>query len=258
VTAVAQRNVVATWDDAHRYSPAPRHRRRLIVAALRQAGATEVLDAGCGQPFLLAALRARLGVPCYGCDVSDAVIEDPGWAGIADELRVVDLEREAWPDGRTFDAVVCSEVLEHIADWRAALGNVAGMARRHLLVTVPGGRRRAMDAIVGHRRHFTMAEIADALRAEGLRPVWARRWGWPLHTLYRWAISCAGAQRMYETFGTERYSRGQIALSNALYAAFFANDPFRAGDQIIVLAHREHPGSGHSLQHRKLVWQRKT
>jgi SAM-dependent methyltransferase len=238
MTATAQRNVVAAWGDAHRYSPAPRHRRRLIVSALRGLGVTEVLDAGCGQPFLLQAVRAQLGVPCYGCDISDAVVEDPAWAGIAEELRVVDLERETWPDGRTFDAVVCGELLEHIGDWRAALRNVAAMTRRHLLVTVPGGRRRPMDAIVGHHRHFTVADIADALRAEGLTPVSARRWGFPLHTFYRWAISRAGAERIYETFGTERYSRAQIAVSDALYAGFFVNDAFRRGDQIVVVARR--------------------
>jgi SAM-dependent methyltransferase len=234
VSVVAsERNVVAEWDDAHRYSPAPRHRRRLIVSLLRQAGATEVLDAGCGQPFLLEELRVKLGVPCSGCDVSDAVVAQ--WGG---DLRVVDLERERWPDGRTFDAVVCTEVLEHIDDWRAALHNVGAMARTHLLITVPGGKRRPMDAIVGHRRHFTVPQVVGALREQGFEPVVARRWGWPLHTLYRWAISRAGAERMYRSFGTERYSRAQIALSNALYAAFFANDPFRRGDQIVVLAKR--------------------
>jgi SAM-dependent methyltransferase len=237
VSAVAERNVVAEWDDAHRYSPAPRHRRRLVAELLRRAGATEVLDAGCGQPFLLAELRAKLGVPCFGCDVSDAVIEDPAWRGVADELRVLDLEREAWPDGRMFDAVVCSEVLEHIDDWRAALRNVAAMTRGHLLVTVPGGKRRPMDALVGHRRHFTVSQVSEALRAEGFDVVLERRWGWPVHSLYRWAISRA-ADRMYESYGTEHYTRTQIAVSNALYGAFFVNDLFRTGDQIIVLARR--------------------
>jgi SAM-dependent methyltransferase len=238
VSLATERNVVAAWDDAHRYSPAPRHRRRLIVNALASLAPAEVLDAGCGQPFLLAALGARLGVRCYGCDVSDAVVGDPAWAGVAEELRVVDLEREAWPDGRTFDVVVCSEVLEHIADWRAALGNVVSMTRRYLLVTVPGGRRRRMDAIVGHHRHFTVAELEEALRTAGLTPVSGRRWGFPLHTLYRWAISRVGANRMYETFGTEHYSRAQIVLSDALYAAFFVNDGFWRGDQIVVIARR--------------------
>jgi SAM-dependent methyltransferase len=235
MTAPAERNVVARWDDAHRYSPAPRHRRRLIARALRALHPADVLDAGCGQPFLLAELRARLGVPCYGCDVSDAVIDDPAWQKVAKELRVVDLERESWPDGGTFDAVVCSEVLEHVPDWRAALGNVVAMARRYVVITVPGGKRRAMDALVGHHRHFVPGQIAAALRAEGCEPVWVRRWGWPVHSLYRWGISRAGADRMYHSFGTERYSRAQIALSNVLYGAFFVNDLFHRGDQILVL-----------------------
>jgi hypothetical protein len=62
---------------------------------------------------------------------------------------------------------------------------------------------------------------------------------------------------MYDSFGTERYSRAQIALSDALYGAFFVNDLFRGGDQVIVLARRPQ-GSSLSLQHRNLVWQRKT
>jgi len=95
-----------------------------------------------------------------------------------------------------------------------------------------------MDAIVGHHRHFTVAELEEALRTAGLQPVSGRRWGFPLHTLYRWAISRVGAHRMYDSFGTERYSRAQIALSDALYAAFFMNDAFRRGDQIVVIARR--------------------
>jgi SAM-dependent methyltransferase len=239
VAGAAERNVVARWDEAHRHGPAPRHRRRLVIDLVRGLGASEVLDAGCGQPFLLAELRARLGVRCYGCDVSDAVIEDPAFAAEAEELRVVDLEREAWPGGRRFDVVVCSEVLEHVPDWRAALANVTGMARAHVLVTVPGGRLRPMDRLVGHHRHFAPATIVAALREEGFDPVLVRRWGFPLHSLYRWAISGLDPERLYASFGTApRYSRAQRLLSAALYAAFYVNDVFARGEQVIVLARR--------------------
>lgn len=231
-------NVVAGWDDAHRYTPAPRHRRRLIVDLVRDLGAREVLDAGCGQPFLLRELRDQLGLRCYGCDISDHTIEDPAWQGIAEELRVINLEQETWPDGRTFDLVVCSEVLEHIPDWRAALHNVVAMTGDHVLITVPGGKRRPMDAIVGHHRHFTIDMVASALREEGCEPIIGRRWGLPMHTLYRWAISRVGADRMYDSFGSEGYSRTQILLSHLLYGAFFVNDAFHGGDQIFVLARR--------------------
>src|SRR5947209_2086163 len=47
------RNVVADWDDAHRYTPAPRHRRRLILKWVSGLDFADVLDAGCAQPYLL-------------------------------------------------------------------------------------------------------------------------------------------------------------------------------------------------------------
>jgi hypothetical protein len=231
-------NVVAAWDEAHRYTPAPRHRRRLVVNQLRKLpGLHDCLDAGCGQPYLLAEVRDKLGLRCYGCDVSDAVMTDPHARAMADELRVLDIAHERWPDDRAFDVVVCSEVLEHVEDWRAALGNLVAMARRYVLITVPGGKRRPMDEIVGHHRHFTPPEIASALREEGCEPLIARRWGFPFHTLYRWAISRVGAERMYERYSAgHSYSRGQVVFGELLYRLFFVNDLFRSGDQVMVLA----------------------
>ena len=233
-------DVVAGWDDAHRHSPAPRHRRRLVVELVGGLQPADVLDAGCGQPLLLAELHDALGVPTYGCDISDAVMEDPRSRALAHELRVVDLEHEAWPGGRTFDVVVCSEVLEHIALWRAAVANVAAMARRHVLITVPGGRIRPMDRMVGHHRHFRPEELVAELDGHGFEPVLVRRWGFPLHSLYRWAISRLGAERMYAQFSGERrpYGAAQRRLSGLLYRAFFLNDRFHSGDQVIVLARR--------------------
>jgi SAM-dependent methyltransferase len=228
-------NVVHGWDEAHRLSPAPRHRRRLVVDMVRGLGVRDCLDAGCGQPYLLADLQRELGLETYGCDLSDRTMEDSAGSPVAREFRVLDLSKEVWP-GRTFDLVICSEVLEHIPDWPAAVANLARMARRYVLITVPTGRVRAMDRMVGHTQHFDGPELVATLGAAGCWPLAVRRWGFPFHSLYRVAIS-SQAERVYDAFGGgEAYGRSQKLVSEALYRLFFANDLFRTGDELIVLA----------------------
>ena len=70
-----EKNVVAGWGDAHRYTPAPRHRRRLILNMLKGLDFADCLDAGCAQPFLLQAMVERFRVAGFGCDISDQVME---------------------------------------------------------------------------------------------------------------------------------------------------------------------------------------
>jgi SAM-dependent methyltransferase len=225
------------WDEAHRLSPAPRHRRRLVVDVVRRLGVRDCLDAGCGQPYLLASLKDELDIETYGCDISARTMEDNAGSPVAREFRVLDLSQEVWPD-RTFDIVVCSEVLEHIPDWPAAVANLARMAREYVLITVPTGKVRTMDRMVGHTQHFAGPELVAALGASGCRPLEVRRWGFPVHSLYRKLIS-AQADRVYDAFSGEdggRYGPIQKAVSQVLYRLFFLNDHFRSGDELIVLA----------------------
>ena len=100
-------NVVHGWDEAHRLSPAPRHRRRLVVDMVRDLGLRDCLDAGCGQPYLLEELQRELGIETYGCDLSDRTMEDSAGSRVAREFRVLDLSKEVWAD-RTFDLVILS------------------------------------------------------------------------------------------------------------------------------------------------------
>lgn len=235
---VNARDVVAGWDDAHRYSPAPRHRRRLVldwVAGLRFA---DCLDAGCAQPYLLHEVVRRHGCDGYGCDISDRVMTDNQDDPLGCRFRALDLTRQRWPGDKRFDLVVCSEVLEHIEDWPAALRNVAAMAGRYLLVTVPSGPVRAMDRMVGHHRHFAGPEVAAAIRAAGLTVLRQRTWGWPVHSLYKALISRVAPDKLYDSFATGRYSWPKRVVSDALWLAFYANDLFRGGAQYVVLAER--------------------
>lgn len=231
---------VPGWDDAHRYSPAPRHRRRLLLDLMAQLdGVSELLDAGCAQPFLLEETVERFGWTPYGCDISEGVIEanrerHPGW-----EFLVLDLAQERWPGDRRFDLVVSSEVLEHVPDWRAALTSLCAMSERHLLITVPCGQIRPMDRLVGHLQHFTPELLGNAVREEGLEVVEVRRWGFPMHTLYRSLVNRMGAEAMYDAFsGGSSYGAGKRLTAKAIGVSFHVNDLFRSGEQLLLRARR--------------------
>jgi SAM-dependent methyltransferase len=210
-----------------------------MIRELHPAG---VLDAGCAQPLLVRRVIDELGIPAAGCDLSDEVMARAALEVPAGEFHALDLARETWPGGRKFDLVVCAETLEHIEDWRAALGNVVAMARRHVIVTVPRGRVRRVDELMGHYRHFEAPEIERALRECGCTPIRTRAWGFPVHSAYRAAVERFGGDRIYAAFAEDRpYSASQRLVSNVLYGMFFANDLFRGGSQLIVLARRDAP-----------------
>jgi SAM-dependent methyltransferase len=232
-------NVAADWDDAHRYTPAPRHRRRLVLELLKQLDFTDCLDAGCAQRFLLEGIVDSFNVPGFGCDISDAVIEANRQARPDMAFRVLDLTQETWPD-RQFDLVVCSEVLEHIPDWPNALANLVRMTRRHLVVTVPSGPIRTMDRLVGHHQHFAGPELTAAIAEHGLTISTVRHWGFPVHSAYKALISCLSPARLYDSFsGGQRYGWAKKFFSEILYRLFFINDLFRGGCQLLVHARRD-------------------
>jgi SAM-dependent methyltransferase len=94
-----------------------------------------ILDFGCGSGALVRALRSA-GVKAEGIELRRPEIV----ASLSDDVRAsVKLHDGGFPlpyaDDR-FGAVVCSEVLEHIPDWRTAIDEMGRIARR-ALITVP-------------------------------------------------------------------------------------------------------------------------
>lgn len=231
-------DLAAAWDDVHRYSPAPRHRRRLLRGLLAPLDFDTLLDVGCGQPYLLDEWRAK-GKAVAGCDLSPQVIRENRRRLPDAQFAVVDISRGVFPGRRRFDLVVASEVLEHLKDWRAGLGHCCAQARRYVAVTVPCGPRFAIDKLVGHQQHFGGPELAAELGRHGFRVKRLRRWGFPLHTLYKWLINGVAPERMYRSFGASRYGWGQKAASQLLYVLFFLNDLFPWGQQLLLLAEKK-------------------
>ena len=235
--------IVAGWTDAHVYSPAPRHRRRLMLNLVRTLEFRTMLDAGCAHADFLRALQpVRSDAKLYGCDLCRPLMEHnlktiPG-IGFA----TVDLAVEPFPDVPSFDLVVTSEVLEHIEQWQAALLNLLRISDRYIVVTLPAGRRYAIDERIGHFRHYTIEDVARIVEANGFRVLRARYWGFPFLSLYKWSINAFSPEKIYTAFGEKRYGVCKKAFCHFLYGLFFINDLFSSkGGQLFLVAERESP-----------------
>ena len=93
-----------------------------------------VLDVGCAKGFLVEALRDR-GVDAFGIDVSEYAIGEvrPDIRPYCRVASAVD------PFDRTYDLIVCIEVLEHLSeeDGRSAIANMCRSTNDVLFSSTP-------------------------------------------------------------------------------------------------------------------------
>jgi SAM-dependent methyltransferase len=151
-----------------------RARNDLIVWALRRyyAGASSLLEIGCGTGFVLQGIHEALpALELRGGELSDAgaSIARRRLPGVpVEQLDALDL-----PYTGVFDVVCAFDVLEHIEDDRSALAGLAGAARPGggVLVTVPQHPFlwSVADEIAHHLRRYTRLELTDKLQGAGLR-----------------------------------------------------------------------------------------
>ena len=164
----AQPGVLDRMDEAHNYNA-------WLLDRARPHLGRRVLDLGAGIGTFSAALAAE------GRDVV-AVEPDPALTPLLRERLagrgsavVLDEPLEALlPDavGGPVDAIVCFNVLEHIADDAGALRLMRGLlqpgGRVLLLVPAHPAVTGAVDAAVGHERRYTRAALAGAVRGADL------------------------------------------------------------------------------------------
>lgn len=122
-------------DDIYGYGPPTTVVAEEVLAIAKELPGP-VLDFGCGAGALVRALREG-GVDAHGLELDRPDIAD----SIADDVRPhITLYAGTFPTpfpDKAFASVVLVEVLEHIADYEAALREIARLTRDHLLVTVP-------------------------------------------------------------------------------------------------------------------------
>lgn len=111
-----------------------------VASAVVQAGAVDVVDVGCADGYL-ALLMARLGLRVSVMDCVQEAVEhatslakavsapiDGAWVGLAEEIAGT---------GLTWDAVTCTETIEHVRDPARVVRALAAAARKVVIFTTP-------------------------------------------------------------------------------------------------------------------------
>jgi len=113
------------------------HFHAQLVRVVNELAPAEILDVGCGEGYVLEALRAS-GIRCEmtGIDLSAEAIA-------AAKARVPDARFEVTDalalaeSGRRYDLVMMTEVLEHIAEPERMLSVLESVAKRFVVTSVP-------------------------------------------------------------------------------------------------------------------------
>jgi len=110
---------------------------RQIASLLKATGAEKILDAGCGEGFVVSYLlqgNDRLAIT--GIDCSPQAIEMARQMVPGVLFDVGDLREMPYGDD-SFDLVMCLEVLEHLPDPHKGLRELRRVTSAHCLVSVP-------------------------------------------------------------------------------------------------------------------------
>ena len=132
--------------------------------ASRLARGRTVLDAGCGTAYGTRMLADAGAVSVTGVDIAASVL-DAAAPGVPDHVELVPGDVRALPlRDRSFDLVVCFEVIEHLEDPDRALHELARVAKPEGVVLVSSPNRDVYEPGNPHHVHeYTPAELRDAL-----------------------------------------------------------------------------------------------
>lgn len=178
-----------------------------------------ILDIGCGSGRHTCAAYGFKNVVVIGADISTAELmaaksrlkfhdrmdESGGgvWALTMADVGALPFE------GNFFDLVICSEVLEHIADDQNAAGEIIRVLKpgHNLVVSVPrfwpericwALSPQYADSNDGHLRIYRKKQLIDLLENCGVKH-WALHYAHSLHTPYWWLKCLLGPTRQDRT-----------------------------------------------------------
>jgi 2-polyprenyl-3-methyl-5-hydroxy-6-metoxy-1,4-benzoquinol methylase len=232
------------WRDLHRVGPSVRTRTRLLVKYIsKYLPAGSVMDVGCGDGQFLSKLYRSFGdrYSYAAGDISDQALKVVQQHDFIKEVCVLDVTcKDTMPD-KTYQAVVSSEVLEHIEDWQKALENLAGLVcpGGFILITVPALMKHwgSHDIFAHHIRRFEIGQIEKELQNMNYQVLESYCWGWPIYDLYyRFVLNKSTPESMMKTVT----SPIKMFAAACMYYLFFLDDLFHTsrGRRLFIVARK--------------------
>jgi hypothetical protein len=152
------------------------------------------------------------------------------------DVRFHQLDAQREKLNEQFDLVLCNQVIEHLIDDISALRNIAGMAKKWVLVATMRGRMRKSELSIGHFRNYSDIELRAKAEAAGLEVVDIWGWGFPFYSpIFRTLVEWMPGGAPETGFGPLHR-----AVSKLLYAVYGMNIP-RMGDVVTMLARPRQP-----------------
>lgn len=241
------------WDkfaDAAEENPAQRYRRRRILDLLglsRKPAEARVLDVGSGQGDFSRDLSKTypqaklLGLELSQSGVAISKHKVPTAEFIQQDLmepKEPPAEYKGWATH-----AVCSEMLEHVEEPAKVLRNIRPYLADdcRLVITVPGGPMSAFDKHIGHRKHYTRAELQALLKEAGYQVETVYSAGFPFMNLYRLVVIARGEALIQDVNkdtdgGVSPLARLAMALFRPLFRLNLPQSPW--GWQMIAVARK--------------------
>ena len=220
-------------DDEYEVKESPGSSHTQLLRWLEQRAPGRLLDLGCADGWMAERAR-RLGYEVVGVDVA----ERPGARSRVDRFVLADLDR-GLPEaaGEGFDVVLAADVLEHVRDPGALLGQIERVLAPggSVLASVPNfahwyprlrvlsgrfdyDRRGILDE--GHVRFFTRRSFEKLVRDHGYAVVDRRSTGTPFEVMLRGSARDRGLGGV-AVRAAESVDAGAVALWPTLFAYQF-------------------------------------
>jgi methionine biosynthesis protein MetW len=124
--------------EAERYYKIQEKKIKIVLGLMEKNVKGKILDIGCGDGFISSVIAKETGAEVHGLDISRDAVSKARERGI--DARVVNLDKDALPFGeRSFDAVFCGDVIEHVHDTEILLENIYGILKAggYLILSIP-------------------------------------------------------------------------------------------------------------------------